>query len=121
MVSTRNAVARRRTSWLVRFRFRRTDPIRWVTEIGHVIAPKAEDARADVIKMHGKEHHHPLDWLTEWPPACESTDATLHTLLAARGWRTEDGQWLGPAKGRKRNRERKEGGETWRRKDTKNW
>ena len=102
MVSTRSAVARKRKHcWLVRFRFRSTDSIRWVTEVGQVTATKTEDARANVIKMHGKEHHHPFDWFTEWPPAFESTDATLHTLLVARGWRTEYGQWLGRAKGRK--------------------
>ena len=50
--------------------------------------------------MHGKGHHHPLDWFTEFPPSFQETDATLHTLLVARGWRTEGGQWLGPAKGR---------------------
>ena len=42
--------------WLVRFRFRRTDPIRCVTEVGQATAPKTEDARADVIKMHGKKN-----------------------------------------------------------------
>ena len=51
--------------------------------------------------MQAQQSHHPLHWFTEWPPAFESTDATLHSLLVARGWRTEEGQWLGPCEGRK--------------------
>ena len=89
MAPTRGALARRGKRLLVRFRFKRQGPIRWATDVDQVTAPKMEDARAYVIKVMVQQSHHLLDWFAEWPLAFESTDATLHSLLVARGWRTE--------------------------------
>ena len=88
--------------WLIRFRCKKTDPLRWATGVGQVAAPKPQDYHADVIANKVvQQSHHPLDWFTQWPPPFDSTDETLHRLLVARGWRTEEGAWLGPAEGRK--------------------
>ncbi len=56
-----------------------------MTEVGQVSAPKTEDARADVVQLHGKQHHHLLDWFTEWPPSFEDTDATDGGRRTANG------------------------------------
>ena len=72
--------------WLIPHRCKKTDPLRWVTDVGQVTAPTAQYSRADLIRNKAaQQSHHPLDWFTQWPPPFDSTDETLRRLLAPRG------------------------------------
>ena len=42
-----------------------------------------------------------LKSFTQFPPSLRSRDRIMHSLLVARGWISNRGDWLGPAKGRK--------------------
>ena len=70
------------------------------------VTAKETTSHSDALDLCLEGSRPSLERFTQIPPSLRSRDRISHNLLVARWWISNRGDWLGPAKGRKRTRER---------------
>ena len=77
------------------------DEIKFVADLTLAMQAKETTSHSDALDLFPEGSRPCLKLFTQFPPSLRSRDRIVHSLLVARGWISNRGDWLGPAKGRK--------------------
>jgi hypothetical protein len=85
------------------------DEMKFVADLTVAMQAKETTSHSDALDLFPEGSRPCLKWFTQFPPSLHSRDRIVLSLLIARGWISNRGDWLGHAKGRKGQGKGKQG------------
>ena len=74
------------------------DEMKFVADLTVAMQAKETTSHSDALDLCLEGSRPALKWFTQFPPSLRSRGRIVHCLLVARGWISNRGDWLGPAR-----------------------
>ena len=71
------------------------DDMKFVADLTVAMQAKETTSHSDALDLCLEGSRPSLTWFTQFPPSLRSRDRIMHSLLVARGWISNRGDWLG--------------------------